>query len=135
MLIVHLVFWYVLHTFRTKRDITDFSALAPPQALNLSLAAPILGVTTAKELFHLQPLGNSPLAAHQTPVAAAVPEAPAKADALITAKYNLAAHLAHGEVEQRIVTGFACEAGPAAYGLGRGGGGMMGTPAESAEIG
>ncbi|KUI65346.1 hypothetical protein VM1G_00760 [Cytospora mali] len=64
-----------------------------------------------------------------------MPEAPPQADALVPAKHDLAAHLAHGEVEEGAVARLAGQAGAAADDPAGCGPGPLGTPAEGAEEG
>lgn len=135
VLIVKLVSGDLLHTLGTKRNVVDLPAFEPAKAPRLCLGTSILGVVTAKQLFHLDALHDPFFATHQTSIATAVPEAPAKTDALVTTEDNLAAHLAHGKVEQRAVTGLARETGAAANGSGRGDGRVMRAPAEGAKVG
>lgn len=63
-----------------------------------------------------------------------MPEAPPEAHAFLPAKHNLAAHLAHSEVQKRIVAGLAGDAGSAADSAAGRDGLVMGPPAEGAEI-
>lgn len=101
----------------------DFFDTWPAQGylINLSaLASAQLGRTICyarpsifKQLLHTYTLNDPPVPAEQAAVAAAVPEAPTQAHALIAAEDDLAAHLADREVEQGIVARLAGQAGAA----------------------
>jgi len=114
------------------RDINKFSPLITPLAGHVVVVIVVVNTPrrrllilnrkiriVVKKLSYSRRRNNVSVAAKQTAVAGAMPEAPTQADVLFAAEDDLAAHLADGQVDDATEAGVAGQAGGAADGTGR----------------